>query len=106
MVGDGYHSSATSPEVYATRIPKIRDAAHAAGRPMPLLSARVRVSFDEPAQSAEARPYSIRGNADEMRAEIQKWEDLDVELLALFIAADTPDGQVAAAERFMKDVAE
>ncbi len=105
-VGDGYHSSATSPEAYAKRIPTIREAAHAAGRPMPKLTARVRVSFDEPAQSAEARPYSIRGNPDEMRAEIQKWDDLNVELLALWFSAETPDAQLAAIERFMKDVAE
>jgi probable F420-dependent oxidoreductase len=105
-VGDGYHSSATSPEIYATRIPKIRDAAHAAGRPMPLLSARVGVAFDEPAESAQARSYAIRGTVEEMRAELQKWDDLNVELLALFFAADTPDAQVAAAERFMKDVAD
>ena len=44
-LGDGYHSSATGPERYAERIPVIRAAAEAAGRPMPSLAARVRVSF-------------------------------------------------------------
>jgi probable F420-dependent oxidoreductase len=105
-LADGYHSSAASPEAFAKRIPTIRDAAHAAGRPMPALSARVRVSFDEPAQSSEARPYAIRGNVEEMRAEIEKWSDLDVELLVLWFAADTSDAQVAAAERFTREVAE
>jgi probable F420-dependent oxidoreductase len=104
-LADGYHSSAASPEAYARRIPTIREAAHAAGRPMPGLTARVRVSFDEPAEFADARPYSIRGNPDEMRAEIQKWEDLDVELLALVFAAETPEAQVAAMERFTREVA-
>src|SRR4051794_16730547 len=80
-LADGYHSSATSPEAFAKRIPTIRDAAHAAGRPIPTLTARVRVSFDEPAQSSNARPYAIRGSVEEMRAEIQKWEHLNVELL-------------------------
>ena len=42
-LGDGYHSSSTSPGSYASRIPVLRDAATAAGRPMPTLSARVRV---------------------------------------------------------------
>ena len=73
---------------------------------MPTLSARVRVSFDEPAQSSAARPYAIRGSAEEMRAEIEKWSDLDVELLVLWFAAETSDAQVAAAERFMREVAE
>ncbi len=105
-LADAYHSSATSPEAYAKRLTTIREAAHAAGRPMPTLTARVRVSFDEPAQSAEARPYAIRGNQDEMRAELQKWDDLDVEFLALWFGGDTPEALVASAERFMRDVAD
>jgi probable F420-dependent oxidoreductase len=105
-IGDGYHSSAASPEVVATRIPTIRDAAHAAGRPMPTLSARVRVAFDELAHSSQPRTYAIRGSVEEMRAEIQKWADLNVELLVLWFAADTSQAQVAAAERFMREVAE
>ena len=104
-LGDGYHSSATSPEAYARRIPVIRAAAQAAGRPMPGLSARVRVSFDEPAQASGVRSYAIRGNPVEMRAEIAKWAELEVELLALWFAAGSPDAQVAAAERFMNEVA-
>jgi probable F420-dependent oxidoreductase len=105
-LADAYHSSATSPEAYAKRIPVIRQAAQAAERPMPALTARVRVSFDEPVEASGARPYAIRGNPEEMRAEIERWADLDVEFLALWFLADTPEAQVAAAERFMKDVAE
>jgi probable F420-dependent oxidoreductase len=60
-LGDGYHSSATSPEAYARRIPVIRAAAQAAGRPMPGLSARVRVSFDEPAQASGSGPMPSAG---------------------------------------------
>jgi probable F420-dependent oxidoreductase len=103
-LADGYHASAASPEVVARRIPTIRGAAHAAGRPMPTLTARVRVSFDEAAQSSDARPYAIRGSVEEMRAEIQKWDDLNVELLALWFAADSVDAHVSAAERFAKEV--
>ena len=103
-LGDGYHSSATSPEAYARRIPTIRAAAGAAGRPMPFLSARVRVSFDEPAHDPGVRSYAIRGTPDEMRAEIQKWADLEVEHLALWLEVSSPEGLVAAAERFMADV--
>jgi probable F420-dependent oxidoreductase len=103
-VADAYHSSATSPEAYARRIPTIREAASAAGRPMPTLTARVRVSFDEPAQSSDARPYAIRGSVDEMRAEIQKWADLDVEQLTIWVAAESSEAQVAAIERFVNDV--
>jgi probable F420-dependent oxidoreductase len=104
-LGDAYHSSATSPEAYARRIPTIRAAAQAAGRPMPSLTARVRVSFDEAAQASGARPYAIRGDAEEMRAEVQKWADLDVEFLALWFGGDSPDAFVRSAERFMREVA-
>jgi probable F420-dependent oxidoreductase len=99
-IADGYHSSATSPESYAKRIPVIRAAAEAAGRPMPTLSARVRVSFDEPAESSAARPYAIRGDSRQMLAEIAKWEDLGVELLTIWPGGDTVAAFVEAAERF------
>src|SRR5690349_12324375 len=39
-VADGYHSSSTSPKQYADRVPILRAAAEAAGRPMPWLTAR------------------------------------------------------------------
>src|SRR5689334_2341068 len=54
-LADGYHSSATSPEAFAKRVPVIRAAAEEAGRPMPTLSARVRVAPGEAAESSEAR---------------------------------------------------
>ena len=105
-LADAYHSSATSPDAYSRHIPIIRDAARNAGRPMPALTARVRVSFDDPAQSSEARPYAIRGNSEEVRAEIRKWEDLDVEFLTLWFTANSPDAQIAAAERFAREFIE
>jgi len=104
-LGDGYHSSATSPEAYAKRIPTIRAAAHAAGRPMPTLSARARVSFDEPAQQAAARSYAIRGTVDEIRAEIESWNALGVDHLVVWFGGDSIDRFVAAAERFAREVA-
>jgi hypothetical protein len=73
---------------------------------MPTLSARVRVSFDELAHSSEPRTYAIRGNVEEMRAEVQKWADLDVELLVLWFGGDTTEAFVASAERFIREVAE
>ena len=101
-LADGYHSSATSPEAYARRIPTIRAAAHDAGRPMPALSARVRVSFDEPAESGAVRSYAIRGDEDRMRAEIAAWEDLGVEHLAIWPGGSSPTEYVDRAERFAR----
>ncbi len=101
-LADGYHSSATSPEAFARRIPVIREAAQAAGRPLPTLSARVRVAFDEPAESSAARPYAIRGDDEGIRAEIAKWEDLGVEHLALWPGGETLEAYLAAAERLAR----
>ena len=103
-LGDGYHSSATAPEAYARRIPTIRAAAQAAGRPMPTLSARVRVAFDDSADPG-ARSYAMRGTPEAIRAEIGKWDDLGVEQLVVWFGGDSVDAFVAAAERFAREVA-
>jgi hypothetical protein len=83
----------------------IRGAAEAAGRPMPILSARVRVAFDEPVRSAEPRHYAMRGGAADVAAEVAKWAALGVEHLALFFEAASLDGFLAAGERFSAEVA-
>jgi probable F420-dependent oxidoreductase len=100
-LADGYHSSATGPEAYAARLPTIADAAAAAGRPMPSLSARVRVQFDGAAGSA----YAMRGDPGEIAAEVRAFAALGVEHLALVLEATDPDEVVARAERFHREVA-
>jgi alkanesulfonate monooxygenase SsuD/methylene tetrahydromethanopterin reductase-like flavin-dependent oxidoreductase (luciferase family) len=104
-LGDGYHATATGPAGLKPRIPIIRAAAEDAGRPMPALSARVRVAFDEPAHSSTARPYAMRGSAEEIAAEVKAFAELGVEHLAMLFEADSADGIVHAAERFAADVA-
>ncbi|MBA2382236.1 MAG: TIGR03619 family F420-dependent LLM class oxidoreductase [Chloroflexi bacterium] len=103
-VADGYHSSATGPEAYAKRLPVIRAAAESAGRPMPTLSARVRVAFDEPVDAPANAGYQMRGSAADIAAEVETWAELEVEHLALFFEADTIESFVAAAERFDREV--
>ena len=105
-VGDGYQATSTSPDGLRSRLPVIQAAAHEAGRPMPTLAARVRVAFDEPATSSEARPYALRGSPGEMRAEIDRWSDVGAEHLALWFGGSYLDAFLAAAERFAREVAE
>jgi probable F420-dependent oxidoreductase len=100
-IADGYQSSATRPSAYAERVPVIRAAAEEAGRPMPALSARVRVEFGP----ATDRYYAMRGSADEIAAEVRAFAELGVEELALWFIADSPDAQVKAVERFAAEVA-
>jgi probable F420-dependent oxidoreductase len=99
-VGDGYHSSASSPEQYGARLPTVRAAAEAAGRPMPWLSARVRVEFDR----TEGAGYAMRGSPEAIAAEVGKFADLGVTHLALWFGATDPDEVVARAERFAREV--
>ena len=100
-LGDGYHSSSTSPESYAKRVPVVRAAAEAAGRPMPTLSARVHVDFD----SITSDSYAARGSAEEVATEVRKFADLGVDHLALFFDAPTAAGFIQGAERFAAEVA-
>lgn len=97
--GDGYHSSASSPTQYAERLPVVRAAAEAAGRPMPWLSARVRVEF-EPGSSG----YAMRGSPEAIAAEVRAFADLGVTHLALWFGTTDPGELVARAERFSREV--
>jgi hypothetical protein len=72
---------------------------------MPSLSARVRVAFDEPVHSTAVRSYAMRGNPDEMAAEVEAFAALGVDHLALFFEADSIEAYLAAAERFTSEVA-
>jgi probable F420-dependent oxidoreductase len=101
-LADGYHSSAIGPAGYAERLPIIRSAAEEAGRPMPTLSARVRVQLDQPAGAPDG--YAMRGTPDQVAAEVRAFAELGVEHLALWFAEKSPEGLVAAAERFAGEV--
>ncbi|MFL5649120.1 MAG: LLM class flavin-dependent oxidoreductase, partial [Chloroflexota bacterium] len=99
-VGDGYHSSATSPETYATRIPIVAEAATAAGRPTPALSARVRVEFGDAASSG----YAMRGDAEAIADQVRTWASIGVEHIALYFDTTDPTEIAARVERFHRDV--
>jgi probable F420-dependent oxidoreductase len=99
-LADGYHSSATSPSGYAPRIPVIRAAAEAAGRPMPRLSARVRVALGGAAESF----YTLHGSPADVAAGIREYAALGVDHLALAFPPRDPAGLSEAVERFVAEV--
>jgi probable F420-dependent oxidoreductase len=101
QLAEGYHSSSTSPDAYAKRIPIIREAAEGAGRPMPVLSARVHVDFTS---SGASSSYAMRGSPEDVAAEVRKFAELGVEHLAIVFDAESPNALVAAAERFAAEV--
>ncbi|HEY7522752.1 MAG TPA: TIGR03619 family F420-dependent LLM class oxidoreductase [Candidatus Limnocylindrales bacterium] len=99
-LGDGYHSSASSPSQYAERVPVVRAAAEAAGRPMPVLSARVAVRFDQ----ATGSFYALRGDPEAMAADLRAFADAGVSEVALGFGETDAERSVAAIERFDREV--
>ncbi len=103
-LGDGYHSTSTPPADYARRIPVLRGAATAAGRPMLTLSARVHVVPDG-APAAPDDDYALRGTPDQIRAGIADWESIGVTDLALYFESVSPEAIVRDVEWFVREVA-
>jgi probable F420-dependent oxidoreductase len=99
--GDWYHSSATSAAKYAQRVPVIRAAAEAAGRPKPRLTARAWTEFGQ----ATSDHYAIRGSVEEMATEIRGFADAGVDHLAVWFDATDPGELVGLMERFDREVA-
>ena len=60
-LGDGYQATRATPDEIAKRIPEVRAAAAAAGRPMPAVSARVPVSADRAAMVRDLRAFDSVG---------------------------------------------
>jgi probable F420-dependent oxidoreductase len=100
-LADTYHSSATSPSAYAPRIPLIRAAAEEAGRPMPGLSARVRVRLD-PTEPIDG--FAMSGTPEEVAAEVRAFAAIGVTHLALTFASRDPDGLAREADAFVSRV--
>ena len=99
-MADGYHASSTSPEQMAERIPLIRAAAEAAGRPMPVLSGRVRVELD----STHGEGFALRGTREQVAAGIRAFGDVGVSHLALAFPERDPEGLRRSVERFVAEV--
>jgi len=114
-LADGYHSSGAGPEQLAERVPVLRAAADAAGRPMPVLSARIRVELeDRSAGGTERRPdagagaapspATLRGRPDAVAARIRRFEEVGVSHLAIAFPEQAPDGLRRSVERFVEEV--
>ncbi|HWH24648.1 MAG TPA: TIGR03619 family F420-dependent LLM class oxidoreductase [Candidatus Limnocylindria bacterium] len=99
-LGDGYHSSAAGPAQLAVRIPVVRAAAADAGRPAPLISARLRVEFG----AHEVPWYVVAGTPEQMLGELRAFAELGVDQLTFDFVETDPVRQVALMERFHEEV--
>jgi probable F420-dependent oxidoreductase len=99
-MGQGYHSSASGHDQLAVRIPIINAAAADAGRPAPVISARVRVQFGP----NETPFYMLAGTRDQMIAEIRAFEAVGTGHMAFDFAETDPDECVRLMERFDTEV--
>jgi probable F420-dependent oxidoreductase len=100
-LADAYHASGAGPGSLAKRLAVIRAGAEEAGRPLPRLSARVRIELE-----AEPQPafYTMHGSAARIAGEIQAFAALGVDHLALAFPARDPDGLRAAVARFSEEI--
>ncbi len=108
-LGDGYQATSSSPAAVAARVPILREAAEAAGRPMPALAARVRVvpgnaAAADAAPSAPG-PYTLTGTPDQIRAEIAEWEAVGVTHLALYFSSVEPEAITRDVEWWTREIA-
>jgi probable F420-dependent oxidoreductase len=99
-VADGYHATRADPSAMRDRTPVIAAAAEAAGRPMPVLSARVAASF-----GAVRKPtWMLSGSSEDMRGQLRAYRDAGVAHLAIDFAELDPDALAAVMERFDTEV--
>jgi probable F420-dependent oxidoreductase len=98
-LGDGYQSTRTTPDEYAERVPIVRAAADAAGRPMPSLSARVPVATERLNDGG----LSL-ADPEGMRRRIRAFESVGVEQLVLVFEATDPAKLSSALEFFDAEV--
>jgi probable F420-dependent oxidoreductase len=102
-LGDGFHSGELmrGPDQYAEAARVVREASALAGRPSPLLSARVNVRFG---RGHRWPGYAIDGTPDEMRGELERFRALGVAHLVCNFWEHDPDRLAAVMTRFTSEV--
>ena len=99
-IAQGYMATSTGPETMRGRALSIRAAATEAGRPMPTLSARLSVVFDD----AVSGPSIVSGSPHDMAARLRDYRAAGVEEVALDFRETDADAVARAIERFHREV--
>jgi len=101
-LGDGYHLSRNGPTGMAERLPTLRAAAEAAGRPVPSISARAQVYFGPPPPGHT--PAAIHGSPEEIAGVIDAWAAIGLDELFLDMDETDADRAVTKLERLHREV--
>jgi probable F420-dependent oxidoreductase len=99
-IAEGYQSTRTDAATMLERREIIGESAAAAGRPTPLMSSRLSVSFDGSASGVSV----LSGSADEMLEQVGAYRDAGTEHLALDFGEVDADAVAQAIERFDREV--
>jgi probable F420-dependent oxidoreductase len=102
-VGDGYHFSTVPPSALADRLAIVRASAEAAGRPMPNVSGRVTIRFDETEAPAGVAWASL-GSPEAIAKDMRDFAAAGVDHVTLILRETDPARYVAIAERFAREV--
>ena len=99
-IAEGYHSTRTDPQTMRERLRIVREAADAAGRPMPTASTRLSVDFS----GGREGPSVITGTPAEMAATLRAYREAGTEHVALDFLETDPDMAAKAIEHFDREV--
>ena len=99
-IADGYHSTRTGPQTMRERLRIVREAAEAAGRPMPLASTRLTVDFT----ASREGPSIVSGDPEQMAARLKAYREAGTDHVALDFGETDPDAAAKAIERFDQEV--
>jgi probable F420-dependent oxidoreductase len=98
-LADGYHATSTAPATLAERREIIAEAATAAERPLPTMSARLSVRYED-----GRGPAVVSGTPEEMAARLRAYREAGADHVALDFGETEPDMAVKSIERFDHDV--
>lgn len=99
-LADGYHAAQTGPADVAEKLPVLVERCAEYGRPLPRISVRARVKFDQ----GPMRVYSLHGSEEQMVEELIAFAEVGVEELVPVFDPSDADGIVADMERFQARV--
>jgi alkanesulfonate monooxygenase SsuD/methylene tetrahydromethanopterin reductase-like flavin-dependent oxidoreductase (luciferase family) len=99
-LSNGWHGAQTGPLDMAQRIPDIIAVAEELERPLPTLSVRCRVKFNDHTPP----PYALRGEPEDMAKDMVEFAHLGVEHLIMVFDAHDPEGLVRDMSRFNDEV--